>query len=889
MTTQVSQDELHRRYQDRRTDARSPIGDRDRQNGSLPFDETFDNDGARPASTELVQDVEAQGASGLRSLQAGVRRLISDDGITYGVPPEGRRAGPWTLDALPVILDREQWQKIETGLSQRAELLDALLTDVYGHQRLLADATIPAAAIFGHSGFLPEVWGTALPGPRQLILPSTDLARDAEGQWTALGDRAQAPSGAGYAMADRRIIARALPGLYRSTELSRLRGFFDDVHDALVSVAHVRDGQPRVVLLSPGPASETAFDQAFVASLLGLPLVQSEDLGMRDGKVWLRATGRDEQVDVILRRVDASWTDPLDLRAGSRLGVPGLVEATRSGHVSVVNPLGSGVLENPALGPYLDRACRVLLGSELVLPSVRTLWCGDEHSRREGLGRLSELVIKPIDRESGDRTAFGWHSSRAELQQFRDRIQAEPWKWVLQEPVAMSTTPVVTDDGLAPRRLVVRAFGVANGDGYRWMPGGLGRLSQDETSRVVANAAGGQAKDVWVLASADVERTDRDGAHQWTTRPLPGMSSAVALAPRAAGDLFWFGRYTERAESSTRLALICDDLVADHLRRSQSPGYAAMAALLAALTELTTVRPGFTGVDAETALAAPLNELRVLLRDPRQVGTIAYDVEAVVRNAQAARELLSVDTWRVLGRLHEALDLPAHGDDSVRDVLGQALELLIALAGLNAESMVRDLAWTFLDAGRRAERALRTVDLLRQTLAQERPPVVDGQLTESVLRSCDSLITYRRRLAAGQGPASPVQAALDLLLLDPANPRSVRFQLDQLDIALRDIQDPDVTRRVSAARGVLAGIDLDTVCGSQRAGLQQVLHELHSLLTQLGAAIETTYFSRTSTQQAMRAEFAEPEGMRQSTGGTQHQTMGGAGGMTQIMSPMGES
>ncbi|MEO8851914.1 MAG: alpha-E domain-containing protein, partial [Allobranchiibius sp.] len=201
----------------------------------------------------------------------------------------------------------------------------------------------------------------------------------------------------------------------------------------------------------------------------------------------------------------------------------------------------------------------------------------------------------------------------------------------------------------------------------------------------------------------------------------------------------------------------------------------------------------------------------------------------------------------------------------------------------------RDLAWTFLDAGRRAERALRTVDLLRQTLAQERPPVVDGQLTESVLRSCDSLITYRRRLAAGQGPASPVQAALDLLLLDPANPRSVRFQLDQLDIALRDIQDPDVTRRVSAARGVLAGIDLDTVCGSQRTGLQQVLQELHSLLTQLGAAIETTYFSRTSTQQAMRAEFAEPEGMRQSTGGTQHQTMGGAGGMTQIMSPMGES
>lgn len=889
MATQVSQDEIHQRYQDRRVGARSSIGAGTTADG-LPFDETFDDGGVRATSTELVRDVQAHGADGLRSLQAGVRRLINDDGITYGVPPDGRRAGPWTLDALPVILDRAQWQQIEAGLSQRAELLDALLTDLYGDQRLLAEGTIPAAAVYGHSGFLPEAWGTRLPGTRQLILPSADLARDAEGRWTVLGDRAQAPSGAGYAMADRRIIARALPGLYRSTELSRLRGFFDDVRDALTAVAHERDGQPRVVLLSPGPASETAFDQAFVASLLGLPLVQSEDLGMRDGKVWLRATGREEQVDVILRRVDAAWTDPLDLRAGSRLGVPGLVESTRNGHVSVVNPLGSGVLENPALVPYLDKACEVLFGSELLLPSVRTLWCGDDAARREGLGRLSELVIKPINREFGDRAAFGWECSHEELQQFRSRIEAEPWKWALQEPAAMSTTPAITNDGLAPRRLVVRAFGVARGEGYSWMPGGLGRLSKDETSRVVANAAGGQAKDVWVLASAEIERSTRHGGHEWASRPLPGMSSAVALAPRTAGDLFWLGRYTERAESSTRLALVCDDLVADHVRRSPSPGYAAMAALLAALTELTTVRPGFTGTNAEAALAAPLTELRSMLTEAERVGTIAYDVDAVVRNAQAARELLSVDTWRVLGRLQEALEAPTlDAEDPVRDVLGQSLELLIALAGLNAESMVRDLAWTFLEAGRRAERALRTVNLLRHTLSQERPPVVDGQLTESVLRACDSLITQRRRLAAGHGPASPVQAALDLLLLDGVNPRSVRFQLDQLEIALRDVLNPEVTHGISAVRDVLAAIDLDTVCSSGRAGLQQVLQHLHAMLTRLATTIESAYFSRTDTQQSMRADFTAPEGLTGSRGGTLHQTMSGAGGMTQTMSRTGQS
>ncbi|MBO1754617.1 circularly permuted type 2 ATP-grasp protein [Allobranchiibius sp. CTAmp26] len=869
-------------YGDRRSDARSPLAGQDL---GTPYDETFGADGALVPSADLVRDMGALGAGGLRSLQAGVRRLVSDDGITYGVAPEGRRAGRWRLDALPVILDRTQWQVIESGLSQRAELLDALLTDLYGPQRLLADGTIPAAVVFGHAGFLPAAYGTSLPGPRQLILPSTDLARDAHGQWTALGDRAQAPSGAGYAMADRRIVARALPGLYRTTELSRLRGFFDDVRDALLAVAHERDRQPRVVLLSPGPASETAFDQAFVATLLGLPLVQSEDLGMRDGKVWLRTTGREEQVDVILRRVDASWSDPLDLRAGSRLGIPGLVEATRSGHVSVVNPLGAGVLENPALAPYLDRACRALLGEELRLPSVRTLWCGDEDARREGLARLGELVITPIDREAGEQTVFGWERTHAQLSDLKAQIEGEPWRWTLQEPVAMSTTPVVADDGLAPRRLVLRAFGVASDDGYRWMPGGLGRLSRDETSRLVSNAAGGQAKDVWVLASADIERTDRDNAHLWLARPLPGMHRSVALAPRAAGDLFWLGRYTERAESSTRLALICDDLVADHLRRSASPGYAAMAVLLAALTELTTVRPGFTGTHAEAALATPVHELRILLSETTRVGTIAYDIEAVVRTAHAARELLSVDTWRVLGRLQEALDgLPddaAGADDPVQGVLGQALELLIALAGLNAESMVRDLAWAFLDAGRRTERALRTVDLLRHTLAQERPPVVDGQLTESVLRACDSLITHRRRLTAGQGPASPVQAALDLLLLDPANPRSVRFQLDQLEIALREVPNVQVTAQIADIRGLLTGVDLDEICAARRAGLQQLGHELHERLTRLGAAIEDAHFGRPSTQQTMRvSELIEPEGMGQTMDGGLTQELSG---MTQTM------
>ncbi len=855
--------------------------DERRRRTGIGYDETIDDDTV--AGAALRAELDRLGPAGLRGLQAGIRRLVNDDGITYGIPPEGRRAGRWRLDAVPVILEQEQWRRVEAGLTQRAVLMDALLTDLYGEQRLLADGTLPAAAVFGHSGFLPAAFGTSLPGARQLILPSSDLARDADGRWCVLSDRAQAPSGAGYAMADRRIVARAFAPLYRATELGRLRGFFDDVRAALLAVAPERTGHgapPRVVLLSPGPASETAFDQAFVASLLGMPLVQSTDLGMRDGRVWLRTTGREEQVDVVLRRVDASWSDPLDLRGASRLGVPGLVEATRTGRVSVVNPLGSGVLENPALAPYLDRAARALLGEDLLLPTVRTLWCGEDHTRREGLGRLAEMVIKPIDRESPDRTMFGWEMSVGDLAQLRDRIEAQPWRWVLQEPVSMSTAPVVDDDGLTPRRLGLRAFGVAHGDGYRWLPGGLGRLSNDVGSRLVSNAAGGPAKDIWVLAPSGQAARGGDDAPWRIDAPLPGQELGLDLAPRAADDLLWFGRYTERAESSTRLALVCDDLVADHVRRSDTPGYAAMAALLAALTEITTVRPGFTGMNAESALAAPVEELRVLVHDSARAGTIAYDVEAVVRTAQAARELLSVDTWRVLGRLQEGLDITDDAaGDPVQDALGQTLELLIALAGLNAESMVRDLAWTFLDAGRRVERALRTIDLLRQTLAHERPPVVDGQLTESVLRACDSLITHRRRLSAGQGPAWPVQAALDLLLLDPANPRSVRFQLDQLETSLRPLPDRGMGGRLDRLRATLEGADLDELTGQARVGLRILLDDLHREVRELAGEIEELHVGRPATQQSMRVSgLAEPAVMTQTMGGmTQTLTRPGEG------------
>ena len=464
-------------------------------------DELVGASGIRPGHAEVAAALDAMGLGGLLAARDEARRLVHDDGIHYGgpvvgepspglplaadpgvVPEAGAAAGPeaglgtgwrtgpgalpeagraWSLDPVPVVLDFAQWARLEHGLEQRAGVLDALFADAYGRRRFVRDGLVPPEVILGHPGFLRAADGVRMiPGDRQLVLAATDLARDAAGNWTVLADRTANPSGSGYAMANRRITTRVMASLHRAHSLSRMRGFFHAMSVALQRISPTGADVPRVVLLSPGTASETAYEQGFLATLLGFPLVEAEDLTVRDAQVWLRVPHRADRVDVVLRRVDADWCDPLDLRPESQLGLPGLVEATRLGHVAVANPLGAGFLENPGLLPFLPGVARAVLGSELELPAAQTWWCGDDASRSHVLAALDRLVIKPIARGVRSATRYGWLLSSAERAALADRIAAQPWRWVGQEPLPMSTAPVVTSRGLEPRWFLLRTFGV---------------------------------------------------------------------------------------------------------------------------------------------------------------------------------------------------------------------------------------------------------------------------------------------------------------------------------------------------------------------------------------------------------------------------------------------
>lgn len=730
-------------------------------------DEMLDAEGGvRGAWTDIAALLES-GRTG--RLAADTRRLITEGGIGYH-PPGSDTEQPWALDPLPLMLDAAEWAVLERGVAQRAELLDRLLSDLYGPRLTLRTGVLPVELVLGHEGYV-RGWmrGAGTPPRRELFLAGADLARTPHG-WHVVGDRVQSPSGAGYALANRRVAARVLAPVHRRSRIHRLGPFFDAVRSGLEELA---PDSARIVLLTPGPQSETAFEQALLASTLGFPLVQGSELAVRDGRVWRRTLGRKEPVDVILRRVDAAWCDPLDLQAGSHLGVPGLLEAARLGTVTVVNGIGSGVAENPGLVPFLPALAEALLDEPLALPAAPTWWCGDPAGRSHVLAHLAEMLIKPIARSEGRSTVVGAELSAAERADLAARITAEPHAWAGQEHVVPSTVPVIGSDGSVDARpMSLRTFAVAEGGRFRVMSGGLAQAADEPARRLIRMGAGTVAKDVWVLGPVAV-----------STAPVLEIvrEPADTLSPRVAADLFWLGRYAERAEDTARLLRAVADRWADFRTSPEDAGGRALEVLLRATSAVTATGPGFGGPD-------PGPELLALLTDRDRPGTLAHAVHRLVGAAQAVREQLSNDTWFVLGRLEEVLGGLASSAPEAADLSGaltRVLEGLLALSGIAAESLVRDTGWYLLDAGRRVERAQHVTALLAATLCDVPVPAADDLVLESVLITAESIITHRRRQRTG------VDSVLELLLTDPANPRAVGHQLDRLRADTAAVPGPD--------------------------------------------------------------------------------------------------
>ncbi len=523
-------------------------------------------------------------------------------------------------------IDAADWTPLEVGLAQRTELLNAILVDLYGPQRLLRRGVLPPALVFGHSGFLRVAARASAQDPWPLLLAAADLGRNAAGEWQVIADRAQAPSGIGFAMENRRVISRVMPELYRQASTHRMAPFFQALRTTLMEAAPNGDPDPRVVVLSPGTHSETSYDQAFVASMLGFPLVEGSDLVMREGAVWVKVFGRLERVDVILRRVDAAWSDALELRKNSQLGVAGLSEAVRRGTVRVVNGLGAGVLENPGLLPFMSAMCETLLDEPLRIPSVQTYWCGIPRSQAFVDDNIEDLVIKAIDNPVD--------LSHLSPEALRDLIRAEPHRYVGQETLSLSQAPSYGARGIRPQALTLRTFTLRYGSTYRPLIGGL--------ANVFESGQAASSKDVWVLKDSP-EDADQGLAE---VLPMTQARATAAMVPRVLEDMFWFGRYSERAEDMLRLVLAAHASAEDNATRPHSGRRCEPRRAARARSPGSAARRSSRSARCQLPIAAAG-------RQPRRVG--GQSVSSLREAAQSVRDQLSPDVWHAFSSTERAI------------------------------------------------------------------------------------------------------------------------------------------------------------------------------------------------------------------------------------------
>jgi uncharacterized circularly permuted ATP-grasp superfamily protein/uncharacterized alpha-E superfamily protein len=838
-----------------------------RPGASTGYDEFVDAAGnVRPAWQEVAECVGERGRGGLDQLRSIVRGLVDNDGITYiQVDRHGDaitngngtlEPGPWHLDALPLVLSASDWDTLESGLVQRSRLLDAVLTDLYGPRHAITSGVLPPQLLFAHPGYVRAARGIDVPGRHQLFLHGCDISRAADGGFRVNADWTQAPSGAGYALADRRVVAHAIPDLYERIGPRPASPWAQALRLALIDAAPESAEEPVVVVHSPGIHSETAFDQAYLASVLGFPLVESADLVVRDGKLWMRSMGTLKRVDVVLRRVDSEYVDPLDLRADSRLGVVGLVEVLRRGAVTVVNTLGSGILESPGLLRFLPELADRLLGETPLLQTAPMYWGGINTERSHLLTNLSSLLIRSV---TGGDPIVGPGLSSAQRKSLGARIEATPWQWVGQELPLFSSAP--TDyypGGMSSASVGMRLFTVSQRSGYAPMIGGLGYLLAPGNAAFRLNTVA--AKDIWVRTPTRVTAERIPSAVELPAM-MPSPTRAIS-SPRVLSDLFWMGRYSERAENMARLLTVTRERYHEYRYRREMEGSECVPVLLTALGQITGTNTGAGGDYAEMVATAQ-STLWSLTADRHRPGSLAQSVERLSLAARAVRDQMSNDTWMVLAAveravLHRPSDQPesqAEGDAFLASTNNLTLAGMLALSGVAAESMVQDVGWTMMDIGKRIERGLGLTALLRATLTKSRSAGAEQTITESTLMACESSVIYRRR---NPGKVS-VAAVAELVLFDAENPRSLVYQLERLRTDLKALPGSSGSSRperlvdeIATRLRRLDPADLEEVNPEgTRAVLTKLLDGIHSDLRELSGLITATHLSLRGVMQPL--------------------------------------
>ncbi|TDS12010.1 putative circularly permuted ATP-grasp superfamily protein [Maribacter caenipelagi] len=819
------------------------------------------NNGMKPYWNKLLTEFDTLGVTGLTARQRDIDWLLSENGVTYNVynDPKGMHR-PWNLNVVPFMLHQNEWTTVEAGLKQRAELLNLVLKDVYGERKLIKNGIVPYEVIYGHRGFLRQCSGMEIKLEKFLSIYAADLCRGTDGRLWVVNDRTEAPSGMGYALENRSTTSRILSDMYADMKVKRLSGFFQEFNQMLIDAAPGKKENPTIVILTPGSHNETYFEHAYMASFLGYPLVQGNDLVVRDGFLWMKSLQGLKQIDVVLRRVDDAFTDPLELREDSHLGVAGLLDVVRRKNVAVINPIGSGVIENPGLIPFMPAIAKYFLKEELELPQIASWWCGQEKERNYVLEHISELVIKRIDRTNRESIYFCEQMSTKELEELKKVILERPYRFVAQERINFSTAPNLSDDKLEPRNVVARSFCIASKGEYSVMPGGLVRVAPDGETVRVSNQRGGTSKDFWILDDAEIKE---DKNRQWQKKSSIAISGLDDLPSLTAENLYWAGRYVGRTLVNARFLRTVMRQMAIVQNRDEKPDSEKLKVLFKAVTQLTGTYPGFVEKDKDGKLAMdnPYEEMLSVILDKNRIGSLAHTISMFSNSYYSIRNLWSSDMWRVfenIQKLWNALvDGKDHSINKILKVLNQLITRLIAFMGLIEESIMVQQGLLLYFIGLQLEQSTLNITKCRALLTIKYDEQVEYDLLEYLLTSHESLNIYRYSYR------SHIELAhvLDLVVLDLDYARSLTFMINRIqkDIARlphskHDHQLNNYQKYVFEAFSKLRLAESSKLAMTKsetdfkREDLDTLLEELSDLLYKASQSISNTYFNHTDKQ-----------------------------------------
>ena len=763
--------------------AAKPDLDRNWMGGYVPdpafYDEFIDAQGQqRPHWKRIAKHLGSFSQDSWERRKRQLERLIHENGITYNVYGEdSSKLRPWSVDMIPLSIAQGEMAKIESALSQRAHLLNLILSDIYGRQNMLQNSRMPPYLVFANPSFLRPCHGLLSPRHKHIQLYAADLARSPDGNWWVLSDRVEAASGLGYALENRMLMSRIFPKAIWEADILSLQPFVQEFCRHIESLAATASDTPNIALLTAGPHNETYFEQSFLARNLGYTLAEGEDLTVRNNRLYMKTINGVQQIHGLLRRVDSSWVDSLELRNESLLGVPGLVNTIRQGNLSVINGLGAGFIETPALSAFLPWFCRSYLGESLELPSVATWWCGQAKERDYVIANIENLIIKPTFRSFGSHAIFGPKLDAQKKADLIARIKRYPERYCGQEIVSQATTPVYENGKLHPRHFLLRVFLVPSGSGWKMMPGGLVRYAPSQDNLTVSMQHGGESKDAWVMRDNDSSTVKGSVTHFISDRRI--RRSRIDLPSRTADNLFWLGRYIERAESLARLLRALCRLLTEET--SSEPQNAALPFLEQIIDPGQKVEEFLEKSDGRLKISAVEPLVIRSLFDTAHPESLLSNLRFIERAASKVKERLSNDTWKrilALGDLGEEWDKPPSTlfDEGIIFYLDNVLESLSIFTGNVFDNMTRSQGWCFLEIGRRIERSL-----LQSAFATAVP--YEETLVSQLLNWADSSITYRRRYLN----TLQFESALDLLCFDATNPRALIFQASQLQEQLSSL------------------------------------------------------------------------------------------------------